>query len=629
MPNNEQADYTDPKTDKPLKFADDIPKEAHKQLFDLLQPLTPKEEQSVSGYDELFKQGPKELAEKGANPWNLWVRAHHKIWVQVDPVDDYILVSLKGPEEIAADRTLFPNGAAKIVFGKTNQQDHIAVKRFSNFIFPAEVSFKQCIFSNSASFGSTVFLGAVDFSHAHWGDTAVFDKALFCQDATFATVKFLKNSQFSDVVFCGKASFKGNAQFRGYAWMQNMHFKGEATFEDAIFEDRADFFGSRFYSKVSFVDAQIKQDAVFSDAHFEGEARFKKTKFNGGWNSFGNAVFKAAARFNNAIIDGDFDLDSAVFHETAYFQNINCNVLNVRDALFFGDVFWHETEFLKAADFSGTCFLGNVRFPNVKFKNGVDFDHVHFGKSNETKLPEQIDADKSWAQEVIDEFNNAPFVGTESKTVPDFKSTEFSVVPNLGYTDVAEIPQKPAANAWQRLRRFWGAGVENYRIEDEDAAAKLRRLGELANQGHHQLAEKRFFRNELLCRRGHEATSWREVTMINLFELFSKCGLSFWKPIGWLGLLAVLCGVFYGVETGRTLSEMQGVWFELVSFTFLNSLPLIGYASDGYGIAAEFLYGGKATLPHGVRAVTVVQNMLSALYLFFAFLAVRNYFKLG
>lgn len=164
-------------------------------------------------------------------------------------------------------------------------------------------------------------------------------------------------------------------------------------------------------------------------------------------------------------------------------------------------------------------------------------------------------------------------------------------------------------------------------IKDEDASSKLRRLGDLANQGHHHLAEKRFFRAELLTRRGWETRNPREVLMINAFELFSKCGLSFWRPIAWLIAIVLLSGAFYASQVSWPAGENG--YFELASYSFANSLPLLGYISDSYEVSVKVLFGGVEKVPALVRIWAFFQNLISAVFLFFALLAIRNYFKLG
>ena len=100
----------------------------------------------------------------------------------------------------------------------------------------------------------------------------------------------------------------------------------------------------------------------------------------------------------------------------------------------------------------------------------------------------------------------------------------------------------------------------------------------------------------------------------------------------WLLGLIILCGVFYAGQISWSVAEMNAdgeAWFDLASYSVLNSLPLIGYASDTYGVAVNTLFGGIENVPWPAKVVAFIQNIASAILLFFALLAIRNYFKLG
>ncbi len=167
-----------------------------------------------------------------------------------------------------------------------------------------------------------------------------------------------------------------------------------------------------------------------------------------------------------------------------------------------------------------------------------------------------------------------------------------------------------------------------YWQKDKFASAKLRRLQEMAAQGHHHLAEKRFFRAELLARRGHEAKTWRENVMINMFEWFSECGLSFQRPMFWWAGVYGLFFLIYGAFAEVFGSNVAGdYWWHLANYTFSNSTPILGVIKAADGAAVQALFDGA--LPPLVAFFGGIHNLLSTLFLFFGLLAIRNYFKLG
>jgi hypothetical protein len=324
-------------------------------------------------------------------------------------------------------------------------------------------------------------------------------------------------------------------------------------------------------------------------------------------------------------------------------------------------------------DFSQTQFLHSADFKNAKFKAHADFDHAWFGKTSDTPPPDKKD---EWPAELTAQYAQAS-VDASSETVPNFNGAIFEIAPNLGFTHVAPLPAPVAPNRWQAIKRFWGFGLKakDSKITDENAGSKLRRMQELAAAGHHHLAEKRFFRAELLARRGHEAVKWQEIAMINLFELFSQCGLSFWRPMRWLLGVVTVSFLFYlfmldTAYTNLTLDKIivlasvlvLCLWYpkrfivlllalfaafhwsfrdwvfssitpemlgELASYSIANSLPLLGYISDSYSVSVQALFGGIENVPGWVRVYAFMQNAVSAIFIFFGLLAIRNYFKLG
>lgn len=370
-----------------------------------------------------------------------------------------------------------------------------------------------------------------------------------------------------------------------------------------------------FPCPVSFAAATFSGDALFDGATFSGPAWFHGATF-GETVSFNDSTFGSDVRFDDSTFNRYVWFDRARFGGEAGFNGASFGKTFIcRHAAFLGDARFDNTLFNKAVDFSSSQFLMRSIFANVQIKANANFEHVYFGKTHATPKPQDFKLGSYDANEVT----------PESKTIPDFRSAQFAIAPNLGYTHVAPIPAPECPLPWYQK---WAvdSGLA-WKIKDENAASKLRRLQELAGEGHHHLAEKRFFRAELLARRGHEAKTWRENTMINLFELFSECGMSFRRPMGWLAGVTVLSALFYSTQIDWPAGDSGG--FELFSYSIANSLPLLGYISDSYGVSVEVLFDGIENVPGGVRVWAFMQNAVSAILIFFGLLAIRNYFKLG
>ncbi|MFC4349057.1 pentapeptide repeat-containing protein [Kordiimonas lipolytica] len=425
-----------------------------------------------------------------------------------------------------------------------------------------DVSFPICV-----SFVGAFFCQQADFRNALFSGTVEFDKSRFVADANFSGAEFLGKAHFRQVLFEWFADFSGHAlgsigpNEKGAA-----RFVAHADFQQTVFVGGARFAGRQFVRGVEFISAVFLSHSDFSGFIVRRGASFQDVYFVGN------------ARFAYATIVGAANFDKSVFLNGASFVAANVG--------------------------AGTS-LENVEFGKV----GRGLPNVTFGW---------------WPERLRIMFLELVEKSKTENCVPDFRSAQFAIAPNLGQTHVV-IPDTPPLSLRACERMFLPS--EAWRVADSMAAAKLRRMQELAADGHHHLVEKRFFRAELLCRRGHEATV-RETLMINLFELFSMCGLSFRRPVmWWLGLFAVFFAVYGGFaglfEAGWSVEDS----FHLINYTFSNATPVLGVIKANDSAAVQALFTGGQ--PPWVTLLAGVHNLISTIFLFFALLAIRNYFKLG
>ncbi len=527
--------------------------------------LSPMRQRYAQRLDEMTHL---ERAARGRLAWNLWVKATHARWLVRESRGDTLHVALKPTDGNPLQDDYFEKNGIDFTKGLTAGEDGLfdmPVSDFTGFVFPFPVSFTKASFGEIALFSGASFGGNAGFEEANFGGIGWFRGASFGGDAWFNEAKFGGIAVFS------AASFGGDAGFR------EASFGGDAGFEKASFGE----------------------DAWFSAAYFGGDAGFEKASF-GGDAGFNEATFEAASTYQRAV--------------------------------FFRGARWYDSEFAKSATWGKAVFWQEADFENSRFRASVDLDHATFGQIAKGQPPAGY---ADWPLALRQAFDAAPLVGPNSETVPNFKGAEFVVPPDLGFTTV-NVPPAPdftpggrgiAHRLFGPFLRFFGRYPESYQIDDSAAAAKLRRLQELADKGHHAYAEKRFFRAELLCRRGHEATA-REIAMINAFELFSGCGLSFWRPISWwVGVFAVFALVYGGFAGMFTGNYGVADYVHLINYTFSNATPVLGVikASDSAAVQALFI-GGQ---PPWVTLLAGVHNLVSTVFLFFALLAIRNYFKLG
>ncbi len=402
-----------------------------------------------------------------------------------------------------------------------------------------------------------------------------FSEFVFPCEIDFSHCRLVGDFDFENAVFMEGLCFKetscdanlwfANVTFHSFVFCWESDFQGEFVFNECFVKGKLDVVGSRFRQALSVFDCVFFDKVSFRESKFHGVSSFISTTF--------------------------------------------VCVVDLSHNMFFGPV-----------AFDGSHFLETTNFEHTTFQAIVSFDNVNFGVASMTP---ELRGCKWLTQKSKIDYQQLIRI-SDNQPIPDFKGTLFKIAPNLGST----VVYNPVFLSWvESLFACDGLGAEHRKIQDSSASSKFRRLGELANSGHHHLAEKRFFREELLARRGHEAKIWREVAMINLFEFFSECGLSFWRPVMWLVFLVSLSALFYHSQIDWPAGD-SGM-FELASYSFANSLPLLGHISDSYEVSVNVLFGGVEKVPGIVRVWAFFQNLVSAVFIFFALLAIRNYFKLG
>lgn len=564
--------------------------------------------------DEIAKT-PLNLAQMGAGLWNLWVKLNKWRWLEVDDSGNKTQVKLIALSNDNYNHLVvnFADGQDTDVYG----QFDIHIDDFQNFIFPY-VSFRKAIFMAWVWFSNTIFQGYTWFMSATFKRAAEFSNAVFAGDVRFSEAVFEGVARFEDTIFKGDAWFS-SVMFTKAVWFEDAVFKGSAWFADAEFEEDVWFSGAMFKGVAMFMGVTFKGDVGFPGSTFKGNATFMGVTFENG------------AQFSNVTFEEHVSFSGVTFDKTSLFNQ----------AVFFGDVVLAGIWVRRNIDFNKAFFLRSIDLENAKIDGYADFDHTWFGKMVDASKPNLYTRNylrKSWDQELKSVYDIVPVLDSESINIPNFKGTEFKLPPNLGYTNIP-LPPKPliprekgdgeVQSAWRHLRRFLGIDQRYIRIKDANAASKFRRLQELAALGHNHHAEARFFRAELLARRGHEVVNPLRITAINCYELFSECGLSFLRPVGWWAFVFVLFALFAYLPFTRILVFDDPVNIgHLFNYTLSNALPFIGVFRGNDTVAVEVLYGGPAGIPFCNSFLAGTHNLISSILLFLALLAVRNYFKM-
>ena len=405
---------------------------------------------------------PLNLAKRGAGLWNLWVKLNKWRWLVVNDIGVNAEVRFIKVEDNRDNQFIkFFDG-----LDRDNQDIYeIDYQDFSNFVFPF------------VNFSCAKFRGNVNFRYAFFQGDANFTHVIFLGNVYFEGVGFGSEAKISDVVFEGNVSFV-RACFAKISFHMSC-FKGLTDFSYALFGDDANLGDAIFY-----------MDAIFVEAQFDQAANFERVIF------LNNALF-------NMIVSKSY--------------------LSFTKSIFFHCMRLSDVSVLKGFTFKGANFLDGLELTNSKVEEYIDLNKAFFGKKDNFKLCGYQQHD----EDIQKKYNQIPSIGYNSLHVPDFKGTEFKLAPNLSYTNIPLPPQPmiprekgdgEVQSGWRHLVRFLGIDQRYIRIKDANAASKFRRLQELAAQGHNHHAEAKFFRAELLTKRGHETSGWREVFLINLFE---------------------------------------------------------------------------------------------------------------
>ena len=245
------------------------------------------------------------------------------------------------------------------------------------------------------------------------------------------------------------------------------------------------------------------------------------------------------------------------------------------------------------------------------------------------------------------------------RDVPEFAHADFkSEAPRL---DSLRIEP---GGFWPRILRL----VKGEGKHELQGPGRWRALQKLATDGHDHISEQRFFRGELLAKRGLEQ-QWRTAPLTFaaslIYQVSSNFGASLFLPVSWWGLGVLGFAWFYLTEHVARLADtavtsaspsrqiLRRLWEGGDGFTCINGagdpvLAALGLSVSkslfaGFGPARTLdqihacLFGihERATfesfqpvIPYSVTGIGVVQFLFSAILIFLFGLALRNHFKI-
>lgn len=510
---------------------------------------------------------------------------------------------------------------------------------FDDAVFGKSASFDDSCFQSYAWFDSASFQGEARFAGVVFCAPSSFIKTKFAGEASFHNIKALNGLKMMRAVFDApvaftRASIKDHANFEGVAFSESV------SFERMTFFDTADFDDAKFAKDATFDDVEFGGGAFFSGSSWQGAASFakatfkdvgvfEKSRFSGGA-SFFETKFVGRLHMGNAELGGEVDFMRAKFDDLAYFRDVSfvgCKELSFQSARMAGPAIFEDTAWPIDANalggaFADTVFQRLADFDGMKFAafeafDGADFNaEVRFSAyEKDTNLRVALKAVKAGAR-VMAAKRVADEIERRSRDGKDTKLSWFER---------------------RRIGNLKGARAELLtRLQNGFRTVKL-----AAETCRDRVAEQRFYRWELICRRKQRATPFPERIFSLLYAGVSNYGGSALLPMVFV-LLAWLAfsGAYWAWSEallGNPLSAFNGSqipsgFYEAGKFSAGAIFRPFGFwvvtPSSGEWERA-FLDGHGSGHGLFVRLVGSLQSLLGLILFFLTALAIRRRFQIN
>lgn len=405
---------------------------------------------------------------------------------------------------------------------------------------PMNAKFVACAFAGQTSFAGVESCAGLVFRNCLFAAFVDFDKlrvhgGLAFRRSTFLSTVWMKGVRVLDRLEMDQCDLHGElslvqSRILGGIGCDRSVFHAPCLFEDSVFRSEAQFSWCRFLNIVSFASVRFRGAATFLETSFESDVTFTG-RCHGDFKCVGN-------RFAAGL-----DLAFMQFRREAWFAESRFESHSrLQDVQFFG-----KTSFLNAV------FAAEVSFQRVQFKAEVAFHHTVFeGRADLTgcEFPED-------ARCYHGAFRGADFRRNADFTIPSF--TAWGVFIDTSFQQRLLLARSAMQDSSSFDKAFAAAGhaaaAESGRGRDGRVAAEDVRYGELesafqalkqAMAGQQaRLEEHRFYRLELLARRRTSASSCIERGIIRLYDLTSRCGTSFVRPLVALAILMLVFALGY------------------------------------------------------------------------------------
>ena len=308
-----------------------------------------------------------------------------------------------------------------------NQQE-VAVSGavFSDYMYAYNINIPFSIYMDNC-----VFLDDIEFSSADFDDVNIFNTT-FQGTTSFGSASFseltISGSTFDSDAYFGRVNVSGTLDLRNNIFQQGVNFYGANVGNDFYLSDSQILGiepppGTSYPSE--FWTMRVGHTADFVNTVFEGKTIFASSNFHAA--SFSGAEFNSYADFNQFVVDRNVDFDNSsfgtgadfssfkaeeasfygtIFNDDTTFYSASLDVLNLDNAVFYGEANFLEIDITRYADFIDTQFNGDTDFSYSNIGYGYLYGTIFNGPVDFYQMEIEGDA----------EFDGAEFNSTEPST---------------------------------------------------------------------------------------------------------------------------------------------------------------------------------------------------------------------
>lgn len=536
-----------------------------------------------------------------------------------------------------ADESPAPAALAGVVFGEAPPD-----WAWDENLLSLNAAFQTCAFLAGVSFSGVESASDLDLRHCLFGSIADFDRVLIHGDLELDAAVFLSHLRMARATIAGDLRIS-DCDFRGELSFHKGRVEGETRCYASVFHAPALFEESSFVSEASFAWCRFLSVASFVDLRFRGLA------------SFVDDVFATDTTFAGRCY-GDFHCVDCTFERGTTFAFMFFR----REAWFaasrFGEaVLLQNLRFRGKASFLDAVFHGELRCVEVCFGGAVAFHNVVFeGMANLSGCRFPADSALHHAA-----FRGADFRRTADFTLAGFTPwgafTETAFQQDVLFSPQALRDRKSFAAAFTAAGEAAAAAAkgdpERYALEVDRRFGELEKAFQALKKGmarqQARLEEHRFYRLELLARRRCSAASFLERCIIGLYDVSSRCGTSYVRPLVILAALVLLCGLGFWLST-QTADSLaialaplpmrgpDGAFVDAVRFSLENTIQPMSVWKNVPASAHPRAAWVQALLNEDdpirfllVRVAATLQSLVSIALLFLAALGFKRHFQMS